>query len=138
MSDRYAYTPYHPRWLRQPVSTYWWVEKWSYFRFILRESTCMFVACGLLYLLLLVRAVSHGAAVYASFLAWSARPWVLALNIATFVLVAFHAVTFFEAVPQAVAVHIGRRRVPGSLVKAAHYCGWAAVSVFIAWLLLGA
>src|SRR5262245_52433801 len=78
VSDRHVYTPYHPRWLRQPVSTYWWMEKWSYFRFILRESTCMFVAWGLVYLLMLIRAVSHGATAYAAFVAWSARPWVLA------------------------------------------------------------
>ena len=31
------YTEYHPRWLRQHVSTYWWLRKWSYFAFILRE-----------------------------------------------------------------------------------------------------
>jgi fumarate reductase subunit C len=138
MTDRHAYTPYHPRWLRQPVSTYWWLERWSYFRFILRESTCMFVAWGLVYLLLLVRAGSHGAATYAAFLAWSATPCVLALNVVSFALVVFHAVTFFEAVPQAMAVHIGRSRVPGPLVKAGHYFGWAAVSAFMVWLLTGA
>jgi fumarate reductase subunit C len=137
MTDRHAYTPYHPRWLRQPVSTYWWMERWSYFRFILRESTCMFVGWGLVYLLLLVRAGSHGAATYAAFLAWSATPWVLAVNVVSFALVVFHAVTFFEAVPQAMAVHIGRSRVPGRLVKAGHYFGWAAVSAFIVWLLTG-
>ena len=137
MSDRHPYTPYHPRWLRQPVSTYWWVEKWSYFRFILRESTCMFVAWCLLYVLLMIRAVSHGSDSYAAFLEWSRTPWVLALNIVSFALVAFHAVTFFEAVPQAIVVHIGRSRVPGRLVKAGHYAAWAAVSVFVFWLLAG-
>jgi fumarate reductase subunit C len=138
MSDHHVYTPYHPRWLRQPVSTYWWVQKWSYFRFILRESTCMFVAWALVYLLLLVRAVSHGSDGYAAFTEWSKTPWVVALNIISFVLVAFHAVTFFEAVPQAMVVHIGRSRVPGHLVKAGHYVGWAVVSAFVAWLLRGA
>jgi succinate dehydrogenase subunit C len=138
MSEQHAYTPYHPRWLRRPVSTYWWMEKWSYFRFILRESTCMFVAWSLVYLLLLIRAVSRGTAHYAEFLEWSATPWVLALNIISFVLVVFHAVTFFEAVPQAIVVHIGRSRVPGQLVKAGHYIGWAAVSAFVVWLIAGA
>ena len=138
MSDRHVYTPYHPRWLRQPVSTYWWMEKWSYFRFILRESTCMFVAWCLWYLLLMIRAVSQGSDSYAAFIEWSRTPWVLALNAVSFALVAFHAVTFFEAVPQAIVVHVGRTRVPGQLVKAGHYAAWAAVSAFVAWLLTGA
>ena len=138
MIDPHAYTPYHPRWLRRPVSTYWWVEKWSFFRFILRESTCMFVAWSLLYLLLLIRAVSHGAGAYAGFLAWSAKPWVLTLNVVSFALVVFHAVTFFEAVPQAMVVHVGRTRVPGSVLKVTHYAAWATTSAIVAWLLGGA
>ena len=138
MSEQHAYTPYHPRWLRQPVSTYWWMEKWSYFRFILRESTCMFVAWSLLYLLLLIRAVSRDSASYAEFLEWSATPWILMLNIISFVFVVFHAITFFEAGPQAIVVHIGRSRVPGQLVKAGHYLAWAVVSASVAWLIAGA
>ena len=138
MSERHVYTPYHPRWLRRPVSTYWWVEKWSYFRFILRESTCMFVGWSLLYLLLLIRAVSHGAGAYAHFLDWSATPAVLTLNVISFAMVAFHAVTFFEAVPQAMVVHLGRNRVPGHMLKAGHYAAWAAVSAIVAWILVGA
>ena len=134
MSDQHVYTPYHPRWLRRPVSTYWWVEKWSYFRFILRESTCMFVAWGVVYLLLLVRAVAGGPAAYEAFIAWSRSPRMLALNALAFALVVFHAITFFEAVPQAMAVHVGRNRVPGGLVKAGHYVAWLFVSAFVIWL----
>ena len=43
-NQAFVYTDYHPRWLRRHVSTYWWLEKPSYFAFILRESTCLFVA----------------------------------------------------------------------------------------------
>jgi fumarate reductase subunit C len=138
MSGRHAYTPYHPRWLRQPVSTYWWMEKWSYFRFILRESTCMFVAWSLIFLLLLIQAISRGSDDYAAFVEWSRRPWVVALNVTSFALVVFHATTFFEAVPQAIVLHLGRRRVPGPLLKAGHYGAWAVVSIAVGWLLAGA
>jgi fumarate reductase subunit C len=134
MSDQHVYTPYHPRWLRRPVSTYWWVERWSYFRFILRESTCMFVAWGVVYLLLLVKAVADGPAAYEAFVGWSKSPLLLAFNVLAFALVAFHAVTFFEAVPQAMVVHVGRTRAPGALLKAGHYAAWLAVSAFVVWL----
>ncbi|MGH9382998.1 MAG: fumarate reductase subunit C [Vicinamibacterales bacterium] len=133
----HMYTDYHPRWLRRHTSTYWWLERWSYFAFFLRELSCLFVAWFVVYLLLLIRAVSQGDANYHQFLGWSARPWVLLLNAISFVFVVFHAITFFVAAPQAMVVHIGRNRVPGIVVGVSHYVAWAAASVIVYWLLLG-
>jgi fumarate reductase subunit C len=127
---------YHHRWLRRRVSTYWWLEKPSYFAFVLRESTCMFVAWSVLYLLLLVRAVLQGDSGYREFLAWSAKPGILLLNLLAFAALLYHAVTFFAAAPQAMVVHLGRRRVPGQLVLAGHYAAWLAASVVVSWLFL--
>lgn len=136
MSQSPVYTDYHPRWLRRHVSTLWWLEKRSYFAFILREATCLFVAWFVAYLLLLVQAISGGFADYQVFLSWSAQPGVLALNIVTFAFLVFHAITFFDAAPQAIVVHLGGRRVGGHLVAAAHYAAWAGVSLLMFWVLV--
>ena len=137
MSRTHVYTDYHPRWLRRPVSTYWWLEKGSYFAFILREGSCLFVAWFVVYLLLLIDAVGKGPDDYARFLEWSATPWVLALNIVSFAFMIYHAITFFAAAPRAMVVHIGRRRVPEPFVLGGHYLAWAAASALVSWLLLG-
>lgn len=137
MSESHVYTEYHPRWLRQRVSTYWWLEKGSYFAFILREGSCMFVGWFVVYLLMLVSAISQGLGSYARFLEWSAAPWVLGLNVISLLFLVYHAITFFEAAPQAMVVHVGRKRVPAHLVLAGHYVAWAAASVFVYWLLRG-
>ena len=129
------YTDYHPRWLRRHVSTYWWLEKPSYFAFILRESICLFVGWFAVYLLLLIAAVVDGPDAYARFLAWSASPWMITLNIVSFALMVFHAITFFEAAPQALVVHLGHTRVPGRLVLIGHYLAWAVASAAVIWLL---
>jgi fumarate reductase subunit C len=138
MGGSHIYTDYHPRWLRQKLSTYWWLEKRAYVAFILREGSCMFVAWFVVYLLLLVNSVVGGPASYARFLEWSATPWVLTLNVVSFLFIVYHAITFFVAAPQAMVVHIGHQRVPGFLVLAGHYVAWGAASVFVSWLLLGA
>jgi fumarate reductase subunit C len=130
-----VYTDYHPRWLRRHVSTYWWLEKPAYFAFILREGTCLFVAWFVIYLLLLIKAVGDGPAAYDRFLAWSAAPGMVLLNVVTLALLVFHAITFFVAAPQALVVHIGKTRVPGSLILIGHYAAWAVASVMIVWLL---
>jgi fumarate reductase subunit C len=132
------YTDYHPRWLRRHVSTYWWLEKPSYFAFILRESTCLFVAWFAVYLLLLIAAVVEGPEAYAQFLAWSASPWMILLNVVSFALMVFHAVTFFDAAPQALVVHLGHTRVPGSFVLIGHYAAWVVASAAVIWLLMRA
>jgi succinate dehydrogenase subunit C len=136
ISGRHTYTEYHPRWLRQRVSTYWWLQRGSYFAFILREASCMFVGWLVVYLLVLINAVSRGPGPYARFLEWSATPWVLLLNIVSFLFMVYHAITFFVAAPQAMVVHVGRQRVPGHLVLAGHYAAWAVASAVVAWLVL--
>ena len=131
------YTEYHPRWLRPHVSTYWWLRKWSYFAFILREISSLFVAWSVAYLLLLIYAAGQGAAEYDAFLEWSRQPWVMAVNVSSLVLVAFHAVTWFNLAPQALVVHVGHKHVPGSLIAASNYVAWVVVSAIVAWLLIG-
>jgi fumarate reductase subunit C len=131
-----TYTAYHPRWLRQRVSTYWWLKKPSYLVFILREISSVFVAWTIVYLVLAVRAVSQGAAAYADFLDWSAAPAILTLNVVSLGFLVFHAITWFNLAPQAMVIHVGRRRLPGALIAASNYAAWAIATTLIAWLLL--
>lgn len=138
MNQSRLYTEYHPRWLRTRMSTYWWLSRRSYVAFITRELSSVFVAWSVVYLLLLVRAVAQGALPYQEFLRWSAHPLVLLLNVVTLALVTFHAVTWFNLAPQAMVVHAGGRRVPGSLIVAANYGAWVVASALVAFLVLGA
>jgi len=137
MSEKAAYTEYHPRWLRPRMSTYWWLQRRGYVVFILRELSSIFVAWFVVYLLLLVRAVSQGGSSYQQFLRWSGRPAVLLINLVTLLFVVFHAITWFNLAPQAMVVHLGAKRVPGPWIAASNYVAWALSSALVAWLLLG-
>jgi fumarate reductase subunit C len=132
-----GYTPHHPRWYRPRVSTYWWLQRWSYLAFILRELSSVFVAWFVVFLLLLVAAVSGGEASYRQFLAWAGRPVVLLLNLVSLFFVVFHAVTWFNLAPQALVVRLGGKRVPGQWIAVSNYAAWALASVLVLWLLLG-
>jgi fumarate reductase subunit C len=131
------YTPYHPRWFRRPTSTYWWLERRSYLVFILRELSSLFVAWFVVYLLLLVRAVSLGERDYQEFLRWSGSPLVVVVNVVSLFFVVFHAITWFNLAPQAMVMHVRGRRVPPRWIAASNYLAWAAASVVVAWFLLG-
>jgi fumarate reductase subunit C len=121
---------------RRPVPKLWWLRKRSYFVFVMRELSSLFVAWLVLQLLLLVRAVSRGEAAYADHLDWAASPWVVALDVVALGFVLIHAVTWFNLTPQAMDLRLAGRPVPPMAVVGAQWCGLALVSAVIAWLVL--
>jgi len=132
-----GYTEFHPRWYRPRMSVFWWVGRRSYLIFVLRELTSVFVAWSVVFLLLLVRAVSQGGKQYQQFLNLSSNPWMLALNVVTLAFVMFHAITWFNLAPRAMVVRLRGKRVPRSWVTDAHFAAWALLSALVAWLILG-
>ena len=132
-----SYTEYHPRWLRPRISTYWWIQRGAYLKFILRELSSIFVAWFVVYLLLLVRAMSQGTMAYHQFLDWAGHSHVVLLNVVTLFFVVFHSITWFNLAPQAMVVRVGRVRVPDILIAASNYVAWIAVTALLAWSLLG-
>jgi fumarate reductase subunit C len=146
---------------RQPVSRLWWTKKWTYFLFMMRELTCVFVAWSVVFLMMLVYATGRGEASYRQFLDWASSPVVVVVNVVTLAFLALHTVTWFALTPQAMVVRAGGRkvvatrmvhvagrivpaatvirvggRVPAAIVIASQYAGLAVVSAFIVWLVI--
>jgi fumarate reductase subunit C len=120
---------YRPR-----VSTWWWTRKRTYFVFVIRELSSIFVAWFVVYLLLFVYAVGRGEAAYERFLDWASTPWVIALNVVALAFVLLHTVTWFALTPQAMAVRVMGQKVPSFHIVAGQYTGLVAVSGFVFWL----
>jgi fumarate reductase subunit C len=119
---------------RRPISVWWWTRKRTYFLFVMRELSSLFIAWLVLYLLLLIRAVARGEAAYADFLDWASSPWLVALNVLAFGFVLLHTITWFSLTPQAMVVSLRGRRVPAAAIIGAQYVGLAIVSAFVFWL----
>ena len=130
------YTEYHPRWYRQRVSTYWWLGRWPYLRFILRELSSLAVAFFVVLTLAQIYALSQGAQAYAELQEWLRMPAVLGFNAVAFLFVVFHTYTWFNAAPKAMAMRLGGKRVPEWAVAAPNYAAWLAASAAVAWFLL--
>jgi fumarate reductase subunit C len=119
---------------RRPISVWWWTRKRSYFLFVMRELSSLFIAWFVLYLLLLIRAVAHGEAAYDDFLDTAASPWLVAVNLVAFGFVVLHTVTWFSLTPKAMVVSLRGRRVPPAVIIGAQYAGLAVVSALVYWL----
>ena len=130
------HTPYHPRWYRTPVSTYWWMQQWSYFRFVLRELTSLGVAYSCVILLCFIRALSLGPEAYEALQRRLASPVVVLCTAISLLLVLFHTITWFSLSAHAMAVRVGGKRIPGVLITASNYVAWLVISGTLVWLLL--
>ena len=129
-----ADTSTEPRLYRPRISTWWWTRKRTYFVFVMRELSSIFVAWFVVYLVFLIYAVDQGEVAYRNFLDWAASPWVIALNVVALLFVLLHAVTWFSLTPQAMDVRVAGRPVPAFHIIAGQYTGLVVVSLFILWL----
>jgi fumarate reductase subunit C len=151
-----------PATYRQPVSRLWWLKKRSYFLFVLRELSSIFVAWFAVFLVIMVVAIGRGEASYQNFMNWASSPVVIAINLLALAFLVLHTVTWFALTPQAMVVRgpggrrvmamrevnvAGRRvpaatsirvggRLPASVVIASQYAGLIVVSAFLIWLVL--
>ncbi len=147
---------------RQPLSRLWWLKKRTYFLFVMRELSSIFVAWFAVFLMMMVFAIGRGEAAYQNFLNWAASPVVVVVNIVALAFAVLHTVTWFALTPQAMVVRGpgGRQvramkevrvagqwvpaatvvrvggRLPAGAVIASQYVGLVVVSAFIAWLVL--
>ena len=133
-----AYTEFRPRWYRAQVSTWWWLGRWSYLKFILREISSVFVAWFVAELLLALSALSSGPGDYGEFQDFLRNPFVVATNIVSLFFVIFHAVTWFNLAPKAMAVRMGGKRIPDLWIAGPNYIAWVVVSAIVAWVLVRA
>jgi fumarate reductase subunit C len=110
----------------RPISTREWVFRHPrYMRYMVREFSCFFIAGWTLLLVWGLKQLADGPAAWAAFLALLKTPASVAFHLATLAFALYHSVTWFNLTPQA---------LPIRFIAAAHYAGWAAVSLLVlAW-----
>jgi fumarate reductase subunit C len=118
----------------RPISTWWWLEKRSYFVFMMRELSSIFVAWSVVFLLVFLYAVGRGDDEYQNFLDWAASPWLVVVNAISLLFIVLLTVTWFDLTPKAMAVRLRGERLPASLILVSQYVGWVVVSAFVVWL----
>ena len=131
-----GYTEYHPRWHRVRVSTYWWLGSWRYLKFILRELSSITVALAVGLTLWQIAALRNGPRAYDNLQAVLQTPLALVAAAITFLFVLFHAITWFNLAPKAMAVRLGGKRLPDVMIAAPNYLAWAIMSAVVAWFIL--
>ena len=137
MSTQPHYTPYHPKWYRRRVSVWWWLEQWTFTKFVLRELTSVSVGYFAVVLLIELRALRRGPEAYADFLGIMKSPLFAVFNGIALLFILYHALTWFHLTPKALVVRLGGKRVPDSLILALNYLAWFALSAAVILIMRG-
>ena len=90
------------------MSIWWWTSKRTYFVFVMRELSSIFVAWFVLYLLLLSARSATARRRTTTSSTGRRHPWLVALNIVAFAFVLLHTVTWFMLTPQAMVAERAR------------------------------
>jgi fumarate reductase subunit C len=118
----------------------WWLRRPSYFRFMLREISSVFIAIVLVIFLVQLYQLGQGPNVYAAFVQQLRSPGWVIFHLVALAFVIYHSVTWLSLAAVIQVVRIGERQVPPKLVAAGAFVAWAVISlvvVILFFLLLG-
>jgi succinate dehydrogenase subunit C len=126
------YSRFQPKPYRQVMSPYWYFDRWHYLKFIIRETSSVFVAYFALVMLVQIWAVSSGPTAYGNFQSWMATPFFFVVNVLALLFICFHTVTWFALVPRVMARQMLGKATPDMMVAAPNYGVWFAASLIVA------
>ena len=116
--------------LVRPIPATWWLKKRSYFFFMLRELTCVFVGGYALFLLVL--AVTRDD--LTAFSAVLHSPILITLQIIALPMALYHSFTWFNLTPKVMVVWRGEERVDPRIIAGANYVACLVASIIIVWI----
>lgn len=122
--------------LREQSKSGWWLSQPRYVRYMMREVSAAFIGIYALILIIGVHRLSQGEIAYASFMASTKGPAGLLFAAAAMLFAVYHTLTWFQVTPKAMALTLSGKRVPGGVIVAAHWLGFAVASAAV-WLLVG-
>lgn len=99
----------------------WFVKRWPYRLFMLRELSSVFLAAYVVVLLLLVSKVHDGRQAFSGIQQTLRSPGMLVFNSVVLLFALLHSVTWFQAVPKALPLRRGETKVPPALLVGMHY-----------------
>ncbi len=122
---------------QKPHRWAWFLDRPGYVCFMIREMTSFAIAAYLVVFLLTLSKLGGGEAAFQEWTAALSSPgWIIA-HVLVLAASVWHAVTWFNAVPQAMPIHLGEDRLPGPMAAVIMgYGPWLTVSAAVAWWVL--
>jgi succinate dehydrogenase subunit C len=118
------------------VSRTWFLTRWPYRIFMLRELSGIFLAGYTILLLVLVMKVHDGPAAYSSFRDTLQSPALIVFNCVALLFALLHTVTWFQAMPKVLPLRYGHQHRLAFALVGVNYLLFLAVTAIILVLVL--
>ena len=100
----------------------WWLKNPYYIRYMVRESTALFVAAYALYLLCGLARLASGAAAWQGWLQELSSPGAVVFHIIAMAAALYHTVTWFKVSPKVTPpLFIGKTRISDQAITTTQY-----------------
>ena len=109
----------------------WWLKKPSYFLFMLRELSSVFIALFLIVFLIQIYQLTHSPYAYIAFSQKLNSPGWLLFHLIALLFACYHSITWFQSTAVVLPLRLGERLVSRQIVTALHIGAWMAVSMAI-------
>jgi fumarate reductase subunit C len=133
-----SYTEFQPKEYHRSISNWWWLGRFNYLKFILREFSSLFVGYFLIVTLVQVCALARGQQAYAAFQACMRQPGTIVLNIIALAFLLLHTITWSNLVPKAFFPRSHGRRLSEMATALPSYILWLVATIVVAAFILGA
>jgi fumarate reductase subunit C len=114
----------------------WWLRKRSYFLFMMRELSSVFIAIFLVVFLIQIYQLTQGPEAYAAFARKLSSPGWIIFHIITLLFALYHSITWFSSTAIVMPLRIGERQMPRNVFVALNVAALAVISLFILLLFL--
>jgi fumarate reductase subunit C len=119
----------------RPLPRNWWLRKRTYFTFMVRELTSVFVAGYAVFLLVLLWRADDPSSFSGVFDALDSS-WSLVIHVILLAVVLFHTVTWINLTPKVLVLFRDDEQISPTLIAASNYVAWLVLSGLVAWLAL--
>ena len=121
---------------RPKMPATWWLRKKSYFLFMLRELSSVFIALFLVVYLVQIDQLTKGPDAYIAFTQKLSSPGWILFHVVVLLFAVYHSVTWFQSSAVVLPVRLGDRLVSRQTVTALHVVAWVIISLAVLILFL--
>lgn len=117
---------YRPR-----MPSTWWLKKSSYFLFMMRELSSVFIAIFLVVFLVQIYQLTRGPEAYVAFAQKLSSPGWVIFHVVALLFSLFHSITWFQSTAVVMPLRIGARELSRQLMTALNIGALIVVSIVI-------
>jgi fumarate reductase subunit C len=124
---------------RRPIPDDWWLKKYRYFMYMMRELTALFAALwviGFLVQLPMMAGYPENMAAYNAWLDYVRSPWWILFSFICLIFVLYHAVTFINLMGTVMTARFGKIRIGGGMVVAPMMLAWLGITILLAAIIM--